>query len=199
MLTLSAISAIAGLVLTLQSAPVHRREGPTIKWPGPAFLFKQASKSVISTLGFECLICSLVTNRRTAPEMLSSQGLKCDRQLKDGVKRMDWQSYSSSWWWKCAWLCCWTIRIAPVLNKKLSDPWHRNMLGRQDSPALWCWECCVTWVPLPSEEGQSPAALHWVQPRPAHAPTLAAASAPQPHAYAVHRQGGKGREPGWGL
>lgn len=44
-------------------------------------------------------------------------------------------------------------------------------------------------APLPSEEGQSPAASHWVQPRLAHAPTLAAASAPQPRAYAVHGGG----------
>lgn len=28
--------------------------------------------------------------------MLSSQGLKCDRQLKDRVKRMDWESSSSA-------------------------------------------------------------------------------------------------------
>lgn len=51
------------------------------------------------------------------------------------------------------------------------------------------------WISLPSAEGQSPAALHWVQPRPAHAPTLAAASAPQPRAYAVRRSFRDG-EPG---
>lgn len=41
-----------GARFDIQSAPAHRRGGPTIKWPGPTFLFKQASKTCHSHFGF---------------------------------------------------------------------------------------------------------------------------------------------------
>lgn len=56
------------------------------------FPLSKPLKSVISTLGFECLICLLVTNKRSASQMLSTQGLESDRQLKGGDKRMHWES-----------------------------------------------------------------------------------------------------------
>lgn len=74
--TLSTISAFARLALTLQSAPVHRGGGQPPNGLGQHFFLSKSLRSVISTLGFECLICSLVTNKRSAPVMLSTQDWK---------------------------------------------------------------------------------------------------------------------------
>lgn len=149
-LTLPAISAIAGLALTLQRAPVHRRRGPTIKWLGQHLCLSKSLTSVISTSGLECLICSLVTNSRSAPEMFSTQSVEYDRQLKDGVKRMHWESSNSAsdcGLWRTLFFVvlsliqslsfhlCWTICMTPVLNKELFDPRHGHRLDKQK--VLW--------------------------------------------------------------
>lgn len=64
--TLSAISAIAGLALTLQSAPVHRGGGPTVKWPGP-FFSKRASKKCHIHSGIRMLDLFAKTKRDGQP------------------------------------------------------------------------------------------------------------------------------------
>lgn len=83
------------------------------------------------------------------------------------------------------WLHLWLERTLSNTAARHKDLWP---MTQARSPNLRSPE--RVGFPLPSEEGQSPAALHWVQPRLAHAPTLAAASAPQPRAYAV--RGGVG-------
>lgn len=56
-ITLSAISALAGLALTLQSASAQQRGVMNIEWPEPLFVCASQLENVRSTLGLASWIC----------------------------------------------------------------------------------------------------------------------------------------------